>query len=93
MTKSRDVVDNAAERRFEIDLEGTHAIADYAIHAGTITFTHTFVPEHLRGQGLATRLVEAALDSARARGLKVVPQCAMFADYMQSHPAVHDLLA
>ena len=92
MRQPGEVVDNAAEHRFEFEVDGALAIAEYAIHSGVVTFTHTFVPEPLRRQGIATRLVVAALDSARSRGLKVVPQCAVFAAYVDAHPAVQDLL-
>ena len=85
--------DHPAEHRFEIDVDGEVAFAEYQIDAGVITFLHTFVPETLRGRGLASRLVEAGLAAARERHLKVVPQCAVFAGYMASHPETRDLLA
>ena len=54
---------------------------------------HTVVPEPLRGRGIATQLVVAALASVRERGLKVIPQCAVFEAYMRKHPETQDLLA
>ena len=87
------VEDNRDENRFELALDGELAVAEYVLRPGAIEFTHTFVPEPLRGRGVATRLVEAALASARARHLAVTPTCAMFAAYMEGHPETHDLLA
>lgn len=88
----RAVRDNVAARRFELDAEGGRAIALYRIEGNTITFTHTEVPAHLQGRGIASRLVRGALESARARGLRVVPLCSFVADYIRRHPEFHDLV-
>ena len=85
--------DNPAASRFEIDVDGELAYAEYQVDGDTITFVHTFVPETLRGHGLASRLVVAGLGAARERHLKVVPQCTVFAAYIKSHPETADLLA
>lgn len=85
--------DNPAERRFELQVEGETAFAAYHIAGETIIFTHTIVPKALEGQGIATGLIAFALDQARARGLKVVPECSFVAAYMQRHPDTQDLLA
>jgi predicted GNAT family acetyltransferase len=85
--------DNPAERRFELQVEGETAFAAYRIAGETIIFTHTIVPKALEGQGIATGLIAFALDQARARGLKVVPECSFVAAYMQRHPDTQDLLA
>ncbi|RYJ06062.1 MAG: hypothetical protein EON52_08315, partial [Actinomycetales bacterium] len=42
---------------------------------GVIDFTHTFVDEALRGQGVADELARAALAFARAQHLKVKTSC------------------
>ena len=75
------------------DRDAEAAIAAYEIDGGTITFTHTEVPESARGQGVASRLIEGALADVRHRGLHVVPVCSAFAGWMQRHPESHDLLA
>ena len=84
--------DRADAQRFQVDVDGQAAFAQYRKAGGVITFTHTFVPEPLRGRGIATRLVEAGLVSARAARLTVVPQCSMVAAYMRDHPETHSLL-
>lgn len=88
-----DVKDNAENHRFEAEVDGMMAIAEYAISGSTITFTHTVVPEHHRGQGIGEDLAHAALDSARARHLKVIPQCKFIAAYIDKHVEYQDLLA
>ena len=37
-------------------------------------------------------LIQAGLESARARGLKVIPICPFFAAYIRKHPEEQDLL-
>lgn len=89
-----EVVDNTAESRFEILVDGKVAgFADYRLLSDRVVFTHTEVrPEH-EGQGLAGRLVEQALRTSRDTGLKVVPSCPYVARYIERHPEFADLLA
>ena len=89
---TEEVRDNAANSRYELEVEGKTAIADYRLSGGTITIPHTFVPEALRNRGVASRLVRGALADARARGLKVVPQCPFVAAYICRHREFQDLL-
>ena len=92
-TSSYAVRDNAAEKRFEIDLgDGSFAIAQYTLPAGKIMFTHTEVPPAHEGQGIGTSLVRAGLKAARERGLKVIPICPFFAAYIKKHEEEQDLL-
>jgi predicted GNAT family acetyltransferase len=85
-------VDRPDEQQFRMDVDGEEAFAQYEKADGVMTFTHTFVPESLRGRGIATHLIEAGLADARAKHLQVVPQCPMVAAYMKAHPETHDLL-
>ena len=50
-------------------------------------------PPQAQGQGVGSRLVKAALDDARAKGLKVAPRCPFASAYMGRHPEYNDLLA
>lgn len=54
--------------------------------AGKRVFTHTGVDEAFQGRGLATILVGAALQATVERGLCIVPECPMVADYLRHHP-------
>ena len=87
------VRNNAALSRFELDIDGAIAFANYRVAGRVITFTHTEVPPQLRKRGFATKLAYGALVAVRARGLKVVPRCSFIAYYMEQHPDLYDLLA
>lgn len=93
MAEAITVVDHPEAHRLEAQLGSQVAYAAYEIAADKITFTHTRVPEALRHHGIATQLVEAGIDLARRRGLKIVPLCPFFAAYLAAHPELAGLLA
>lgn len=80
------VIDNPAKSRFELEIDGELAIAEYRIADGAIYFTHTETPMRLQGRGVASQLVRGAVESARARGLRIVPRCSYVADWLNRHP-------
>lgn len=87
------VRDNVAEQEFELVVDGHRAVAAYQMEGDVIVFTHTVVPPEIEGRGVASKLIRGALDAARDRGLKVVPQCTFVRAYMERHPETRDLLA
>ncbi len=86
------VTDNTAAHRFEAEIDGLHAVAEYRITGDTISFTHTEVPEQFRGQGVGEALAEFGLNSARDRNLKVEPLCRFIAAYIERNPNHQDLV-
>ena len=87
------ILNNEAEHRYELWIGDALALAAYKLDGGVIRFTHTEVPEALGGQGVGSRLIGAALDDVRRRGLRVVPLCPFVRRYMDKHPETQDLLA
>lgn len=86
------IVHNLAESRFEAVVDGHLAVCDYERDGGRMVFTHTFVPAELRGRGIAERLVQPALEFARAEGLRVVPACSYVAKFIERHRVYLPLL-
>ncbi len=86
------VRDNPERSRFEIDLEGGPAVAEYTLPKGLIMFTHTEVPPAHEGKGIGKALIRAGLQHARSKGLKVIPICPFFASYIKAHEEEQDLL-
>ena len=88
-----DVVHNSGASRFELRVQGQLCIAQYRLVDDVMWLTHTETPPALRGRGLAERVVRAALDHARAHGMKVRPACSYVRTYLRRHPEAHDLVA
>jgi len=87
-----DIRHNAATGRFEADVEGGVAHADYRMQGDVMRLVHTEVPQAAEGKGIAGQVVKAALDYARANRLRVQPMCTYVRSYMRRHPETHDLL-
>jgi predicted GNAT family acetyltransferase len=87
------VLDNTAERRYEMKLDGGTAFIDYTVSGNVRTLTHAEVPVALRGGGVAARLTSGALDLVRSQGIRVVPRCPYVVNFIDQHPQYQDLLA
>jgi predicted GNAT family acetyltransferase len=93
MTQVRTQVrDNKLQNRFELDVEGAMAFANYRLAPSTVIITHTETPRALRGRGIASELVQGALELIRADGSKVVAACGFVVDYLRKHPEYADLV-
>lgn len=68
-------------------------MANYHLAGDVMTFTHTETPEHLRGRGIASRLVAGALAQARAQGFRVRAGCDFVRAYLARHREFDDLVA
>lgn len=84
---------NEPEHRFETEIEGHLAVAEYEVQGDRMIFTHTFSPPALRGRGIAEKLVRAGLEHARSSNYKVVPACSYVAVFIERHPEYQSLLA
>jgi len=79
--------------RFELNVDGHTAFANYRNIDGVIAITHTEVPSALRERGIGSRLVLAMLDQIRAENLKVRPLCSFARFVVAQHPEYQDLVA
>jgi predicted GNAT family acetyltransferase len=86
------VRDNTALSRFELDVGGGLAFANYRRAPGTVIITHTETPPRLRGRGIASELVQGALELIRADGDKVVAGCGFVVDFLRRHQEFSDLV-
>ena len=62
------------------------------INSSTVDINHTFVDESLRGQGIANKLMCAAVEELRAKNLKATATCSYAVKWFASHPEHTDLL-
>ena len=87
------VVDVPERHRFEILDEGQPAgFAAYRLSGTQITFTHTEIDDANGGRGLGGALIRVALDTARSRGLAVLPSCPFVRSFIAKHPDYLDLV-
>jgi hypothetical protein len=87
------VTDVSDRRRFELEVDGTVlGFAEYRRSPGVITLLHTEIDAAHEGKGLGALLVEAALDTARAEGLAVLPFCPFVRDFIDRHREYLDLV-
>ncbi len=89
-----EIVNNAEAGHYEMRVGEHVALVQFCSKAdGTICLLHTEVPTALEGQGLGSRLAPGVLDSIRAEGQQVVPQCSFIAGYIERHPEYQDLIS
>jgi len=74
-------------KRYYVEVDGHVAEASYTEAAdGTRSFNHTFVPDAMRGQGIAARLVRHALDDTRQSGHRFLAVCSYVQRFVEQHP-------
>lgn len=84
--------DNQALGRFELDVDGHVAFADYRRGGGALAIDHVETPMALRGGGVAARVMQGVAAQARREGLKVKPICSYAVAWFRRHPEEQDLL-
>jgi predicted GNAT family acetyltransferase len=78
--------------RFVATVDGHDAYVAYMpVDDQTLEYLRTYVPQELRGQGVAGKLVAQALDYAREHGYRVIPTCSYVRGYIERNPEYQDL--
>ncbi|HEY5223865.1 MAG TPA: GNAT family N-acetyltransferase [Microbacteriaceae bacterium] len=89
------IVENQPDRdRYVISKDdGEAGFAEYRLDEDTIVFTHTVIDPEKRERGLASELVQFALDDVRASSdRRVVAECPYVKHWLEEHPDYQDLL-
>jgi predicted GNAT family acetyltransferase len=87
------VQDNTDQHRFEILVDGEPGgFAAYRVRDGLVTVTHSQIDPKYRGKGVGGQLAKQTLDMLRERGVRVVPACPFFAEYVSQHPEYDDMV-
>jgi uncharacterized protein len=85
---------DAVSHRFTITASGGTAVLAYApAGSNLVELYSTYVPPADRGRGVGARLVQAAVEYARAEGLRIIPSCWYVAQWLRHHPEHADLVA
>jgi predicted GNAT family acetyltransferase len=75
--------DNREAGRFELDVEGHLAWADYRRRDGQLVIPHVEAEPALRGTGAADRLMRQVKAAADAEALTIVPICGYAAAWLR----------
>ena len=86
-----EIVNNEAKKRFEVWIEGYLSKLDYIRDGKNFVITHVGVDPELRGQGVAGKITQVALEYAKANSLRVIPMCSYAAAYIRRNPQYADL--
>jgi hypothetical protein len=82
----------AEEGRYTIAVEGKPVgLADFADRGDQRVFYHTEVDPAYGGRGLASILIEEALNTTRDEGKRIVPVCSMVVTVLKKHPEFDDI--
>ena len=83
---------SAGDQTYTIAVDGKAVgHADYADRGDQRVFYHTVIDPDFGGRGLATILLEEALNAARADGKRIVPVCSMVGTVLKKHPEFDDI--
>lgn len=81
-----------SRKGFFAGINGTEAEITYREKPnGTLVYHHTYVPDELRGQGIAGKITRFALDWAREKGKLVRATCPYIVKYLEDHPEYEDI--
>lgn len=88
-----NLVHNKDLHRFECSIDGVLAVCEYRVEGDIWEFFHTYVPESMRGKGVADSLVEMALKHVLSLNGKIRPTCSYVAAYISRHPEYREHIA
>ncbi len=84
MTDTLTIRHDRDGHRFETVIDGHMAYLAYVdLGKQTLDIYRTFVPDALRGRGIAAALAQRALDFAEEEGYSVIPSCSYVEWYME----------
>jgi predicted GNAT family acetyltransferase len=79
--------------RFSISVDGQKVgFTEYVDRDGQRIFPHTEVLDEFGGRGLASILVDEALQATRDAGLRIVAVCPMVAGFVEKHQEFADVV-
>lgn len=88
-------LNNIEQNQFEYHVKDGFAFGKYIIKDNVLILRHVFVPEDMRGQGIAGKMMEEIMDFMMSRnkskGLKIQPFCSYARAWLEKHEQYHDI--
>jgi hypothetical protein len=88
-----EIIHDLEKQKFYVIVDGLESHLEYVKSGEVLNLNHTYVPNQLRGKGIAGKLVEAALKHVRENKLKIIPSCSYVAEFVRRHKQYDDLIA
>ena len=86
--------DSSDGGRYVASLDGSEAEMTYTkLGPSLISIDHTFVPDTMRGKGVAQALAKNAVMDARRNGWKIIPRCSFVHAQAMRHPDWSDVFS
>lgn len=95
MDGTSDVIVRDAPHKNRYEAVIGDAVAGFVAYhevTGDLCFTHTEVADEFEGRGIGSALARAVLDDARAKGVRVRPECPFIAGWIERHPDYQKLV-
>ena len=95
MGLNNQVKNNETDLQFELEEGNKIATLVYRFYKKDIAFMHTFVPDSMKGKGVASALAEVAFRFAMEKNKLVIPSsqdCPYVAKYVKSYPEMKEQL-
>jgi predicted GNAT family acetyltransferase len=89
-----EVVHHADNRFYELLVDGQFGgLVVYEVADGRYVFTHTFIAEGYRGDGLSQVLIRGVLDDIRARQITATNRCPIMDHFVEKNPEYGPLIS
>ena len=88
-----EILHDIQKQKFYVVVDGLESHLEYVKMENVLNLIHTYVPNALRGKGIAGEVVKAALTYAEENELKIIPSCSYVAAYIQRHKEYENLVA
>jgi predicted GNAT family acetyltransferase len=70
-----DIRHEPQQQRFVVNVDGMESVLEYRLDGAHIDFSRTYVPEALRGRGIAEKLARTGIAWAREQGYAMQASC------------------
>ncbi|MDA3885568.1 MAG: GNAT family N-acetyltransferase [Candidatus Delongbacteria bacterium] len=81
------------KQEFFAEIENKKAVLEYnKIDEDTLDYNHTFVPEELRGQKIASNIIKEGMNYAKNNGYKVIPTCPFVKAFTEKNPEFNNII-
>jgi len=87
-----EILHDIEKQKFYVIIDNLESHLEYVKVDNVLNLNHTYVPDALRGKGIAGKIVKAALTYAEEKKLKIMPSCSYVAEYIRRHVEYEKLL-